>query len=86
MLFLTFSVCILPAYPKKILYTVGSPGRGLLNEQGKNNGCQQYRVQDCMLYGHTYSKSMDQPGKVDSPACDQLNRENEYPPVRVVRT
>ena len=25
-------------------------------------------------YGHTYSKSMDQPGKVASPARGQLNR------------
>ena len=29
------------------------------------------------MYGHTYSKSMDQPGKVASPARGQLNRENE---------
>ena len=28
-------------------------------------------------YGHTYSKSMDQPGKVDSPARGQLNRKSE---------
>ena len=28
------------------------------------------------MYGHTYSKSMDQPGKVANPARDQLNREN----------
>ena len=34
--------------------------------------------------GHTYSKSMDQPGKVAN--LGQLNRENEYLPVRVVRT
>ena len=27
------------------------------------------------MYGHTYSKSMDQPGKVASPAGGQLNRE-----------
>ena len=33
--------------------------------------------------GHTYSKSMDQPGKVANPACGQLNRESEYFPVRV---
>ena len=26
----------------------------------------------------TYRKSVDQPGKVASPARDQLNRENEY--------
>ena len=26
------------------------------------------------MYGHTYSKSMDQPGKVASPARGQLNR------------
>ena len=30
-----------------------------------------------------YSKSMDQPGKVASPARGQLNRKNEYFPVRV---
>ena len=34
-------------------------------------------------YGHTYSKSMDQPGKVANPARGQLNRENEYFPVPV---
>ena len=31
----------------------------------------------------THSKSMDQPGKVANPARGQLNRENEYFPVRV---
>ena len=35
------------------------------------------------MYGHTYSKSMDQPGKAASPARGHLNRENEYSPVRV---
>ena len=35
------------------------------------------------MYGHTYSKSMDQPGKVANPARGQLNKENEYFPVRV---
>ena len=29
------------------------------------------------------SKNMDQPGKVASPARGQLNRKNEYFPVRV---
>ena len=28
-----------------------------------------------MMYGHTYSKSMDQPGEVANPARGQLNRE-----------
>ena len=36
-----------------------------------------------LLYGHTYSKSMDQPGKVANPVRGRLNRENEYFPVRV---
>ena len=38
-----------------------------------------------MLYGHIYySKRMDQPGKViTNPARGQLNKENEYFPVRV---
>ena len=35
------------------------------------------------MYDHTYSKSMDQPGKVANPAHGQLNRENKYFPVRV---
>ena len=35
------------------------------------------------MYGHTYSKSMDQPGKVANPFRGQLNKENEYFPVRV---
>ena len=36
------------------------------------------------MYDHTYnSKTMDQPGKVASPARGQLNRKNEYFPVRV---
>ena len=37
----------------------------------------------CSMYGHTYSKSMDQPGKVANPARGQLNKENENFPVRV---
>ena len=35
------------------------------------------------MYGHTYSKSMDQPCKVTNPARGQLNRENEHFPVLV---
>ena len=31
----------------------------------------------------TYSKNMDQPGKVANPARDQLNRKNKYFPVPV---
>ena len=34
------------------------------------------------MYGHTYSKSMNQAGKVANPARGQLNRGNEYPLVR----
>ena len=30
------------------------------------------------MYGNTYSKSKDQPGKVVQPARGQLKRENEY--------
>ena len=36
-----------------------------------------------MLKVPASSKSMDQPGKVANPAHGQLNRENEYSPVRV---
>ena len=35
------------------------------------------------MYGHTFSKSKDQPGKVANPARGQLNRGNEYFPVCV---
>ena len=35
------------------------------------------------MYGHTYSYSMEQPGKVANPARGQLNRKNEYFRVRV---
>ena len=30
------------------------------------------------MYGRTYRKGIDQPGKVANPARGQLNRENEY--------
>ena len=39
-------------------------------------------IHKCM-YGYTYSKSMDQPGKVTNLARCQLNSENKYFPVRV---
>ena len=32
----------------------------------------------CMVITHQVYQSIDQPGKVTSPACVQLNRENEY--------
>ena len=35
------------------------------------------------MYGHTYSKSMDQPGKVASPARGHLNKKKQYFPVLV---
>ena len=35
------------------------------------------------MYGHTYRKSTDQPGKVAKPARGQLNREDKYFPVHV---
>ena len=35
------------------------------------------------MYGHAYGKSMDQPGKIVNPDRGQLNRVNEYFPVRV---
>ena len=35
------------------------------------------------MYGHTYSKSMDQPGEVANSAPGQLNRKNQHFPVRV---
>ena len=35
-------------------------------------------VHTLCIYGHTYSKSMDQLGKVANPARGQLNREKYY--------
>ena len=35
------------------------------------------------MYGHTYSKNKDQPGKVANLACGQLNSKNEFFPVPV---
>ena len=35
------------------------------------------------MYGETYSKSMEQPGKVANPDRSQLNREEKKNPVRV---
>ena len=35
------------------------------------------------MRGHTYSKRMDQLGKVANPSRGLLNRKNEYFPVRV---
>ena len=31
------------------------------------------------MYGHRYSKSKDQPGKVANPSRGQLNRKNDQP-------
>ena len=36
-----------------------------------------------IMYGHTHSKGMDQPCKVAHPAHGQLNRENDFFPVRI---
>ena len=47
---------------------------------------QQYNIGEkptVIMYGQTYSKSMDQPGKVTNPARGQLHKENVYFPVRV---
>ena len=57
----------------------GSHQVGLLREGGKRG----IPVFVSYVYGHTYSKSIDQPGKVANPARGQLNRKNEYFPVRV---
>ena len=41
---------------------------------------------DCVgvcMYGHRYSKNMDETGKVVNPARGQLKRENKYFPVRL---
>ena len=76
-----------------MLYTiwyavVGGSGVGVQHEMMQREGCVLpvelfYRTcssMDGWMYGHhiLYSKSMDQPGKVASPARGQLNRENSY--------
>ena len=40
-------------------------------------------IQQYVCMGITYNKSRDQPGKVANSARGQLNRKNEYFPVRV---
>ena len=50
---------------------------------GSPVSCREETYRDICMYGQTYSKSMDQPGKVASPARGQLNKKNEYFPVRV---
>ena len=53
------------------------------NDYGRLDGYISYHIIYFSMYGHTCSKSMDQPGKVASPARGQLNRENKYFPVPV---
>ena len=50
-----------------------------------NSGLTRWRmhVLYVCVFTHAYSKSMDQAGKVANPVRGQLNRENEYFPVRV---
>ena len=65
--------------------------KNLRRERGQGNSnfpCSADHKQDwqlcmyvCMVI--TYSKRKDQPGKVANPARGQLNRENEFFPVRV---
>ena len=42
-----------------------------------------HKANTVRMYDHTYSRSINQPGKVANPARGQLNRENQYFPVRV---
>ena len=42
-----------------------------------------YQVAPICMVTHTYSKNMDQTGKVANLARGQLNKENSYFPVRV---
>ena len=53
---------------------------GSVNVRKQQQQQQQYKLS---MYGHTHSKSMDHSSKVANPARGQLNRENEYFPVRV---
>ena len=55
----------------------------LYNNVNHYAGIKQIDVQYIILYGHTYSKSKDQPDKVANAARGQLDRENEYFPVHV---
>ena len=62
---------------------------GLINknekekEKKKKKKRNTYGYRGACMYGHTYSKSIDQPGKIANSASGQLNRENEYFPARV---
>ena len=70
MLYLSYSIsCILQFTVRKIRMGPDDQGPNLLR-----------------MSGHIYyseKSNMDQPGKVASPARGQLNRKNEYFPVRV---
>ena len=65
---------------------VSKPARGQLNGEVKCH-CTcirgKYIYMYVCLYGHTYSKIMDQPSKVAGPAHGQLNRKNVFFPIRV---
>ena len=67
---------------KKYSKKATSPNKQKEKKEEKKHVWLSGRLHVCK-YGHAYSKSMDQPGKVANPASDQLNRENEYFPVRV---
>ena len=47
----------------------------LVKKKAKANRKKMLGLDRCSMYGHTYSKSMDQPSKVANPARGQLNRE-----------
>ena len=68
---------------------VANPARGLLDstigelpiDSPEKLADELYRLNESMyvcMYGHTYSKSMDKPGKAATPARGQLNTKNEY--------
>ena len=50
-------------------------GGGRRNDKGVQRADDREHMRGDM-YGHKYSKSVDQPGKVVNPARGQLNREN----------
>ena len=67
-------VCQTQQYIYLLLYYI-LPGSSIHSSMNTTTVC---------MYGLiTYSKSMDQPGKVANPLRGQLKRENEYWPVRV---
>ena len=79
-LLLGAGLIVFPVLPLAFFFMCG---QSLVELTEHNKSAADIVAHSMYMYGHTYSKSMDQPGKVANPACGQLNREKEYFPVHL---